>query len=310
MTGRYLDPVFDADGLTLRDYLDALRRRWWVVVVVTVVVVGGALVPSLSEDASYASSATVRNSYQYCDVPVDDAATSTTSSPGGDEDPDEDADEDADEDGDAGTAEIGAAVLELVADLEMVESSRFRATVADRVAADGGAADFGAIEATLRPLSTVLEIRVTAEDPGAAAAAAQTAAEYFVERRVDAIEEPLAGAAAARAQVATEAGAEIDDIDAQLADAATPGPVREDLRARRASLADEAATARRDADRLELESSVRSARIEILSDAVPADEPIGTGTKRAAAVALVLGLLLGCAVAVFTGRQSRRERPD
>lgn len=185
---------------------------------------------------------------------------------------------------------------ELLTHVEVIQSERMRRVALERLGAD--AAPFESVQPSLVGFSEIIEIRVTATTPEAAADAANAYAEVFVEERQEESVEAIVTQAAElrrRVQEATEQMAEIDrelsapDLEPSLAD---------NLRVRRTALAAQVLDFGNRADELDVEAALRRGNTEIVTRAGLNLSPISPNPLRSGVTALVLGLLGGVAVAV------------
>lgn len=270
--------VLPSSEQRLRAYASVLVRHRLAVIGTTIAVLLVGLVPALLADETYASTASVRVRPETAGSPFSDT--------------------------DEPNAQNRS--RELVTDVEVIQSDRLRDLVGERV--DG---DFGTAEATLVGFSEVIEITVSAGDPDLAAAAANAYAEVYVSERQRRAVETLVDQSEELRRRADDAATEMAAIDAQLGAPGTDPVTAENLRVRRASLADQVLDFSARADELEVEAALREGGTEIVNPAKPEPDPVSPDPLRSALMAGVLGLLAGIGVAVVLDVvQDRISSPD
>jgi len=267
--------------LTLREYLDVLRRRRVVILLVTLVTIALGVLPVVLRSPEYASTASLQ-------------VTSDEETPFS-----------------RGDENVQGQMRSVLTDVEALKSSGMRALVVDRLGPE--AEPFGDVEASLVGFSEVIRVTVKGPSPAAAADAANAYADVFVEERRREANEALVSQAAELRSRADSAQQEIAEIDRQLA-TATDLSLRDRLALERTSLAAQAQEFSRRADQLDVEAALREGGIKVLSRAELESSPVGTSPLRAAVIAGVLGLLAGLAVAValdiVQDRLSNRDELD
>ncbi len=260
--------VFPTTDLRLRAYALVLLRHRVAILVVTLAVVVVGVTPALLEDSSYASTASMRVRAEGVESPFD-----TTNQP---------------------NAQNRS--RELLTDVEIIESARMRGLVLDRLGDD--AEPFGSVAASVVGFSEVIEVRVTAPTPSAAAAAANAYAEVFVEeRRKESVDAIVSQSAELRRRVKA-ATDQLADVDRQLAAPDIDPVVAENLRVTRAGLSSQVLEFSTRADELDVEAALREGGTEIVTKARENSSPVSPKPLRTAATALALGLLAGVAAAV------------
>jgi capsular exopolysaccharide synthesis family protein len=268
--------------LTLREYLDVLRRRRWIILLVTLATIALGVLPVALGTPTYASTAQLQ-------------VTAEQSTPFADR----------------GDATVQREVRSVMTDVEALKSRGMRALVVERLGDD--AELFDDVTATLIGFSEVIELRVTGRSPSAAADAANAYADVFVEERRRESNQALVSQASELRTRAATAQQDLAEIDRQLAGATDP-LVQERLSLERTSLASQAQDYSRRADELEIEAALREGGIKVLSRATLQTDPISTSPLRAGFVAGVLGLLAGLALAVVLDivqdRLSSRDELD
>jgi capsular exopolysaccharide synthesis family protein len=254
--------------LSLREYLDLVRRRRLVVLLVMAAAIVVGTVPDLVADPTYAAT-TVLQSVSEEASPFDDSGEQS--------------------------AQVQA--RSVLTDAEVLQSSGMRARVAEQLGPD--AQPFGAVSASVVGFSEVIRLRVTAASPTAAADAANAYADLFVaERRQQAVEALVSQSEELRRRT-EDARAALVDIDRRLADQATDPVALDSLRLERSSLAQQMSDFSRRADQLEVEAALREGGIKVVSRAGLDLRPLGRDPLRSALIAAVLGLLAGLVIAVL-----------
>ena len=276
-------PPGDDDALELRDYLAVLRRRRAIVAVTTAATVALALLVSFIQTPVYEASTTVllqaRDSEELFSpdaegaVRVDPARVAT---------------------------EIG-----------VMESRSVRDAVAEALGRPVGA-DF----VDIQPDGETDLVTITAEstEPAEAARIADTYAEVYIEtRRQQQVADLQTAIDQVQAKI-TEIGAQLDRVDQPLADleaqiARAGGAERQELEAQRSgleerieSLSDDIESQRApyiaQLDRLQLAINLtQTGGAEIVSRALEPTSPVRPDPVRNAALALVVGLILGVGLA-------------
>ena len=260
--------VFPTTDLRLRAYAQVLLRHRVAILVVIIAVVVIGVTPTLLEDASYASTASMRVRAEGVESPFD-----TSNQP---------------------NAQNRS--RELLTDVEIIESARMRGLVLDRLGDD--AEPFGSVSASVVGFSEVIEVRVTAPTPSAAAAAANVYAEVFVEeRRKESVDAIVSQSAELRRRVKA-ATDQLADVDRQLAAPDIDPVVAENLRVTRAGLSSQVLEFSTRADELDVEAALREGGTEIVTKARENPSPVSPKPWRTAVTALALGLLAGVAAAV------------
>lgn len=279
-----------ADGLSLQTYLQILRRRRWLVSLVALLVTVGAVLPALLADDVYATSAKVRVSALdregvFQTEPARELASDRT--------------------------------IELVTEMEIVGSAPIRERVVEATGIDES--DFEGPEVSLVSISEIVEITIEASDAETAATVADAFAEAYVEDRRSRSVEALSMKADELRSQAEQATVELDEIGQRLG---TPGLGQAEvasLQLQQSTLTAQVLDYNRRADQLAVEASLRGRGTQVHEQATVPAEPRDTGTVRAGAIGLVIGALLGVAIAVVADilqdRVASREdlaaiRPD
>ena len=284
---------FDDDELDLRAYLSVLRRRWKVVALVVVLAVGAALALSLVQKPQYRAESELL-------IRQRDSTALLTDTPG---------------------ANPNDAERQLNNEVRLFESSAVRAAVSERY---DGPLDPDDVEGSVASdTSDVVEAHVTAADPNEAARLVNLYVDTFVElRRQQRVDELVAVGSQLQAKIdelaarIDEVRQPLDDLEAQLA--ANPGD--DDLRAQRDDLAAELDSTlgplesqrsfyESQMEDLELTADIaRSGGAQVVTTAEAPDSPVSPQPVRDAAIALVLGLVLGVGIAFLVDTLDERIR--
>jgi capsular exopolysaccharide synthesis family protein len=281
------------DELDLRAYLGVIRHRWKVIVAVVVVAVALALALSLRQDPMYRAEAELL-------IRQSDSATIIGNTP---------------------VINANDAARRLNNEVRLFESGAIRAAVAE---AYDGPLDVDAVSASVASdTSDVVNAHVTASDPDEAAKLVNLYADTFLEvRRQQRTDELLS--------VGEEIQAKIDDLDARIAEIRQPlsdldaqlaaNPTNENLVEQRDDLADQLAPQLTPLDGqrafyesqiedLELSADItRSSGAQVLTVAEAPDGPVSPKPIRDAAIALILGSVLGVGLAFLIDSLDERIR--
>lgn len=260
--------MLTATNLTLRDYLETLRRQWLVIVVVTIVAIVVGTVPAALQDPVYASTAQIQVRSDTAQSPFDSTNQENASTRS----------------------------RELSTDVELLQSSSMRALVSDRLGPNP--APYFSVSAANVTFSEIISIRVTAPTPGAAADTANAFAEAFVDqRRADAVDALVTQSRELRNR-AQESRDQIASIDQRLADPATDPRVADTLRLERSAAAAQVLEFSGRADELDVEAALREGGTRIVSRAALVLAPISPHPIKSATIAAVLGSLVAIGLAV------------
>lgn len=283
----------DDDGFDLRTHLGVLRRRWKVIAICVVVAVAGSLALSLRQQSVYRAEAELL-------LRQSDSATILA---------------------DSTVVNASDAARRLNNEVRLFESDAMRAAVAEVYDGPLDGATAGASVAG--DTSDVLTAYVTATDPDEAAKLVNVYAETFIEvRRQQRTDELLA--------VGEEIQAKLDVLDARIAEIRQPlsdletqasaDPASADLRERVDALTDELAPRitplesqrsfyERQIEDLELAASItQSGGAQVLTVAAAPSTPVSPDPIHDAAVALILGLVVGVGLAFLLDSLDERIR--
>ncbi|HEV2070819.1 MAG TPA: polysaccharide biosynthesis tyrosine autokinase [Acidimicrobiales bacterium] len=275
-------PLDDSEEIELRDYLAVLRRRKWSVLVSVAVVVLAAVAVSLVQTPVYEASA---------EVLLQPRSSEEIFSP------------------DADQTQFRVDQTRVNNAVAVMKSRSVREAVAAELGKEP--------EVTIRPqeVSDVVTISAESTDPAEAANVATTYAQtYIASRRQALIDDLLAASEEVQAKVG-DIAVQIDELDAAIADvdrrigAADLASERQALQAERQRLEEDNATVRatlqnqRNAyaeqlDRLQLARNLtQTGGAQLVSAAAEPTTPVRPKPVRNAVLALVVGLMLGVAVA-------------
>lgn len=276
------EPLLDDDELDLRDYIGVVRRRKLVIVVTVVVVVAAALAFSFLQTPSYRASA---------EVLLADRASDEVLNP------------------DAGGGNANDEQQRVQTEIEVMKSRSVRDAVVDELGYEPD------VSISANGETSVVSISATDTDRDRAVTEANIyAATYIDVRRAANIVDLTESAGVLEAQIA-EIDGQVAALDAVVADLdARINQAPDDLT--RAQLQAERDRAQADADsrRISLQTqrqgyveqlgdlqiatnSARTGGGQVVSDAERPSSPVSPDPVRNAAVALVLGLILGIALA-------------
>jgi polysaccharide biosynthesis transport protein len=287
------DTTVEDDELDLRAYLGVLRRRWKVIAVVTVVAVAAALALSLRQESLYKAEAELL-------IRQSDSAAII---------------------GDSPIINASEAARRLNNEVELFESGAMRQAVAERY---DGPLDVDDVSASVASdTSDVVTAHTTAADPEEAARLVNLYAETFIEVRRDRQTSELLA-------VGEEIQQKIDELDGRIAEIRQPltdlegqaanDPDNEDLRNQIADLEAQLAPQltplesqrafyESQIEDLELTATIsQSSGAQVLTTAEVPDTPVSPKPIRDAAIALVLGLVLGVGLAFLLDSLDERIR--
>jgi polysaccharide biosynthesis transport protein len=282
------------DDVDLRHYLGILRRRWKTVAFVVLVVVATAFGVSARQEPRYRARSEILVQQRSTDSLFTDSNS-------------------------AGNAQDAERAFNN--EVRLLESDAIRALVDD---AYDGPIPVSKVNAAVSSESTdVIAVSVAWKDPEEAAELVNTYVSVFIDaRRQQKVDELLA----AGAEIQTQ----IDDLTVQIAAAQAPldqaeaalaaDPTNEVLASQRDDVADRVAQtagpleSRRSFYQQQLEDlrltagMASSGGAEVLTEAKPVDTPVSPKPLRDAGIGLVIGLLLGIAIAYLRDRLDERIR--
>lgn len=286
--------VADDDELDLRAYLAVLRRRWKAILIVTLLAVGAAVGLSLRQDEQYRAEADVLIRQRT----TESLFTDTRTAPGAQD-----------------------AERQLNNEVQVLESG----AIVDAVEAEyEGPLDPEDVSASVSSdTSDVVTVSVTASDPEDGADLVNSYVQTFVDvRRQQRVDELLAAGSEIQAQIdeltneITTVRAPLDAVEAELA----VDPEDDALAARRDSLttqlqpelttlAGRVSFYESQLEDLQLTAGIASSGgAQVLTPAEPPEDPVSPKPIRDAAIALVLGLVLGVGVAFLLDNLDERIR--
>lgn len=285
--------ALEDDELDLRAYLHVLRRRWKAIALVVILVVGTALGLSLRETPMYRASSVLL-------IRQSDSSQLVAGTPIGN---------------------VYDAARRLNNDVLLFRSDAVLLAVAERY---DGPLNPGRVRASVSSdTSDVMAASITAADPAEAAKLLNLYVETFIEvRRQQSTDEVLA--------VATEIQTNMDEVEAEIAKIRPPldalearvaaDPGNSQLVAQRDAMAKELAPQlgplesrkaayQRQIDALGVVANVTGTNsAQVLARAYPPSNPVSPTPERDAALALVLGLMLGVGAAFLLDTLDERLR--
>ncbi|MDQ4131961.1 MAG: polysaccharide biosynthesis tyrosine autokinase [Actinomycetota bacterium] len=250
----------------LRDYLRVLSRRKKIIAMCTVGAIGLALAWSLLQTPMYAGRT---------EVLLQPRSTESLFDP-----------------------ETGARndpVRVQQTEMRIVRSQPIRAAVRDKLG------NVPSVSVTPLGQTDLIEIAATNKDPERAAEIANTYATAYIDfRRKQAVDDVLAAADQIRARLA-DLQKQVEDLDQQVV--AAPNAAKEGVRAsiqpEKESLLGQQALFRQKLDQLQVDAALKSGGAQLVTRAAPESSPVSPKPLRNAAVAGVLGLMLGLALALL-----------
>jgi capsular exopolysaccharide synthesis family protein len=262
-----------APALSLQTYLGVLRRKKRLILVISLLTMAFALVPSILEDPTYSSTASVRiSALEQEGVFGSDAAS------------------------DGRTTTDRA--IELLTEMEIITSAPMRSAVLAVLPEDQS--DFEDPEVEQVGFSQVVDIRIVAGDPTTAADVANAYADVFIEQRRNRATEALVAKADELRGQSADATAELDAIGTQLATPGLPPNEITNLQVRQTSLIAQVQDYNRRADELGVEAALRGRGTQLISPGELELDPISSSRLGAAALGLTLGFLLALVVAFIS----------
>jgi capsular exopolysaccharide synthesis family protein len=266
--------------IRLSDYLQLLRRQRWVIAFATLATMTLGILLASSQPEVYSSTASVRLS--------PDASVGVFDT----EQPDD-----------------TERSRELLTEVEVLTSGSLRQLVTARLGSDPPR--FSSVSARLVGFSEIIEISVKASSPVDAATVANAFADVFIEqRRERAVGELTDQINGLRAQAA-EGSAQVQEIDARLADPAIDPSVADGLEANREVVLEQLQLYTTRADQLEIIANLREGNTERVTTATINPQPIAPRVGQNAVAGIVLGLLGGLGIAVVRDLvRDRLSDPD
>lgn len=258
-------------ALSLQTYLRVTKRHRLLILGVGLLTAVLASLPAVLSDARYESTAQVRVTTLF-----EEGVFST----------------DADAVGDATTQ-----LLALINEIENIRTSTMRTKVENRF--PGVVPDFDGPEVTQEGFSEIVNITISAAEPTIASDVANMYAEVFVEDRRNRSVEALNQKIDELREQSGQASAELETVTARLADTTTSPSENTALRVREATLVTQINDYNTRADEFEVEAALRGRGTELVTAAALELDPIKPSAAEYGAIGLVIGLLLGLAVAVL-----------
>jgi succinoglycan biosynthesis transport protein ExoP len=189
---------------------------------------------------------------------------------------------------------------------QILQSNDIRALVEQRLGARTG--ELVRTSVTNPPNTDLLAIAVTSTSSATAREAADTYADVYVQRRKERAASELDRRAGELRAEADRLGQQVRDLDAAI----TAGPKAEadGLRAQKAALQSQQASASNLAFQLGAQAAIMNGAVEVADRAVPATEPVAPRPDRDAALAALVALLAGAGAALLVDRlDDRIKRP-
>jgi uncharacterized protein involved in exopolysaccharide biosynthesis/Mrp family chromosome partitioning ATPase len=254
----------DADRrIDLRDYARIVRRRWWLMALIVIVAVGATYALSSRQDERYEATAQV----------LIRAPGGTALSGGGSS---------------LSAAEAQRAIAN---EIRVVTSRQVQEEVFDRLGY------VPPISVDADSVSDVVAIRASGGTGQEAADAANVYADAYIEIRRAEINNDLAAASGLVQQKIDEIDAEIAELDRQIAASSDPETIN-GLQTQRAARIGQQSLFLSRLDELQIDAAVRGSGAVVVSDALPASEPVSPTPRRDAFLALVLSGLFAAGVAL------------
>lgn len=257
-------------SLSLRSYLQVLRRRRWLILGLTLIAGLLAALPAVLAEPVYESTAKVRISTLDDEGVFDTDANEVTS-------PNE-------------------RFIVQLNEIEIIRSKSMRTAVEAQFI--DGVPDFEHPEVEQVGFTEIVDISVTADDPATAADVANAYAEVFVEDRRNRSVETLNVKVDELRQQSADASREIDSIGAQLAAPDLAPGQRTRLELRQTTLVAQVIDFDSRADELAVEAALRGRGTEVVEAAELEMDPIRPSIAQGALIGLVIGGLLALAIAV------------
>ena len=263
---RYDRLMAETRELDLRDSLHTLRRRWRVIALCTVLCVAAAIGLSMLQPKLYEGKARVI---------LERSGTELLFEPEpGYTDP----------------------VLIVETEIQVLRGTPVREAVKKAVKGD-----VPKVEASRVGESLIIEVRASDPDPRRAATLTNAFARAYIDMRRDqAVDDLLSGGRELQAKV-DEIQAELDQLDAAAAAAAPDDRASVEARnaARRQALVTQQALLDQRLDQLQVEAALKTGGARLAAPASPPDSPVQPQPARNAAVAIVVGLMLGIGAAAL-----------
>lgn len=247
-----------SEEVGLRDYLGVARRRKWTIVATTMLVGGTALAVAVFETPRYRASA---------ELLISPKGSETLFSP----------------DGGAVFSDPRRAVA---TEIKVLTSS----AVEDQVARRLGSTE--QVTASGSPEDNVVTVRAVDEDPQRAAEIVNTYIASYIAYRREASVQDSANAQAEILRKVEEKQRQIELLDAQPGPRDTPDRVAE-----RTSLVNQQNLFREQLDQLQVSASLNSGGAQLITPGTAPDDPFEPRPVRSAITSLVLGLMVGTALA-------------
>ena len=261
--------MFQDAELTVREYLEMLRRRRWFIAAVTIGITALATIPIALQTPVYASTSEIQlrseNSVSVFDD--GDVVSEATRS------------------------------RDLSTDVSVLTNRETRSLVVARLGPDG--LPFTTVTAQVEGFSEIIRITVTAPSAAGAAEAANAFAEVYVDLRQTATTSALTAQATELRRQAQDLRTRQAEVDDQLSVPDLGVLTVENLRQERALLASQISEYGLRADQLTVDADLLREASKVVSRAPLNLTPIAPKTFRSGVIALGVGFLIGVCLAVF-----------
>lgn len=249
--------------MTLRDYAAVIARRKWIVVLPVIAAVIGAIGLASLQDPIYEADAQMLVKTR--------AATTVFNN---------------------NTAQVGDPVRAIQNEIQVLEGEPVR----QRVQADLGLASIPprADGATVGS-TDVVSVTVRSGDPTTARVLADAYVQAYIEVKREQSVEALVSAGTELQRKISELQGQIDTLDQQAA--AAPESQQADLESQRRTLVDQQSLFKQRLDQLQVEAALATGGADVVRAADQPSEPSDPQPSRSAALALVVGLLIGLGAA-------------
>lgn len=261
--------MFQNAELTVREYLDMLRRRRWFIAAVTLAITALAVVPLTLSDPIYASTSEIQ------------LRSETAVSAFGDDVPE---------------SELTRS-RSLATDVAVIETSEMEALVIERLGRDGK--EFDQVVAAVDGFTEIIQITAVAPTAAGASEAANAYADVYVEQRRDASTSALVAQESELRSQAQDLEVQLNALDAELA-ASVDDPLSvENIRQQRALLSTQISQYETRADQLGVDADLRENAYSVVARAPLNTTPVAPKPLRSGVIAFVIGLVVSVCMAVF-----------
>ncbi len=256
-------PEASSRELTLRDYVRVIARRKWVLVIAVFATVAGAIALSAAQKAIYSAEAEM-----LVRTRPDTTIFNTDSQ------------------------SFGDPVRAVQTEIKVLESE----PVAQRVQKDLGlAVTPPSVKGAVQGATDVVSVSVRSGDPTTARIVADAYVQAYIETKRDQAVATLTSAGAELQKKVSELQAQVDAIDRQVATAAVDqqGKLATELDSQRRGLLDQQSLFKQRFDQLQVDAALATGGAEVVRPAALPTTPVEPRPVRTAALAVVVGALLG-----------------